>query len=79
MSSSSLAVPEKLEDGGKLILSETPTARNSLDHPEDKEKQAPDTASEEEEDPEPLSRIRLILLMLGLCLAMFLVALDFVC
>ena len=55
----------------------TPT-RNSLEHVRDEEKQSHEQEPEDADDPEPLSRARLILLMLGLCLSMFLVALDFV-
>jgi hypothetical protein len=71
------AVSEKIEDGGKLTLSETPTARNSIENTAaDAEKQAQDAPND---DPPPLPRVRLVLLLIGLCLAMFLVALDFVC
>ena len=60
----------------RSISSGTSTpARNSIEKVRDEEKQPP---SEEPEDIETLSQTRVVLLMLGLCLSMFLVALDFV-
>jgi hypothetical protein len=60
----------------EALSSGTPTpARNSIEKVRDEEEQPP---SQEPEDVEPLSRARVVLLMLGLCLSMFLVALDFV-
>ena len=61
------------------LSSGTPTPScNSLNSISDEEKQFPEQQLERADDPEPLSRTRQVLLMLGLCLSMFLVALDFV-
>jgi hypothetical protein len=63
----------------RSLSSGTPTpTRNSLEYIRDEEKLPPAQEPEDADNPEPLSRARLILLMLGLCLSMFLVALDFV-
>lgn len=75
MSSTTLVTLEK-EDA---LSSGTPTpTRDSLEHIRDEEKQSLEQQSEDADNPEALSRARLVLLMLGLCLSMFLVALDFV-
>jgi len=67
-------------DNAKIDDRETPTSgastliRNSID---DMEKPQGSVSSEGDNPPEH-STIRLVLLVLGLCLSMFLVALDFV-
>ena len=77
MSSATLVNSEKLSGGDTPSLSSTPTpARHSLDAIRDEEKLPQEP--EGEGNPPPLSKIRVVLLMLGLCLSMFLVALDFV-
>ena len=56
--------------------SQTPARNSSEPMPDEEKLSVPE--QDESDDPEPLSRVRSILLMLGLCLSMFLVALDFV-
>lgn len=79
MSSTTLVNMDKL--GGKETPSSSgtpPPTRNSLDGGLDEEKLPLPHEPEEGDNPPPLSRTRLTLLMIGLCLSMFLVALDFV-
>jgi len=69
---------DKVIEREEPLSSGTPTpTRNSFEHVPDEEKLS-GRQEDEADNPEPLSQIRLILLMLGLCLSMFLVALDFV-
>lgn len=78
MSSTTLVSLNKPVEREEPLSSGTPTpARNSFEHVPDEEKVL-ESEPDETDNPEPLSRVRLILLMLGLCLSMFLVALDFV-
>jgi hypothetical protein len=75
MSTTTLVPLEKLKVEEPLPSGEATPARNSLDrHDEEKLPEAPD----EEDLPPPMTKTRLSLLVLGLCLSMFLVALDFV-
>jgi hypothetical protein len=79
MSTSTLVALDKLPDREDALSSTTATpARNSLDM-KDEEKQTPEEDHVDGPDPPELSQFRLVILMLGLCLSMFLVALDFVC
>jgi hypothetical protein len=78
MSTTTLVNMDKVKDKETPLSSGTPTpTRNSLDHIPDEEKLSLPQESEGD-NPPPLSRTRLALLMIGLCLSMFLVALDFV-
>lgn len=79
MSSTSLADLEKLNEEEQFSSRPPTLGRNSLDIAKDEEKSI-DHASQPsvEDNPPPLSTVRLALLMTGLCLSMFLVALDFV-
>ena len=79
MSSTTLVNMEKVSDKETPFSLGTPTpTRNSLDHVPDEEKLPLPQEPEEGDNPPPLSSTRLTLLMIGLCLSMFLVALDFV-
>ena len=78
MSTATLITEKLAEEAPEGPLSSTtPTpVRTSLDNPiKDEEKLSEEEAAD---DPPPLSTARVVLLMLGLCLSMFLVALDFV-
>jgi hypothetical protein len=78
MSSTTLVTLDKPIEREEPLSSGTPTpVRNSFEHVPDEEKLSVHE-QDEAHDPEPLSKVRLILLMLGLCLSIFLVALDFV-
>ena len=77
MSSTTLVNLDKLSDRDNTLFSGTPTpVRRSLDTIRDEEKLPQEP--EGPDDPPQMSKMRLALLMLGLCLSMFLVALDFV-
>lgn len=79
MSSTTLVNMDKLGGKETPLSSGTPTpTRNSVDDGLDEEKLPLPQEPEEGDNPPPLSRTRLTLLMIGLCLSMFLVALDFV-
>ena len=79
MSSTTLVNMNKVGGKDTPLSSGTPTpTRNSLDDVADEEKLSVPQESEGGDNPPPLSRTRLTLLMIGLCLSMFLVALDFV-
>ena len=79
MSSTTLVNMDKVSDQETPSSFGTPTpTRNSLEHVPDEEKLRLPQEPEDGDNPPPLSRTRLTLLMLGLCLSMFLVALDFV-
>ena len=78
MSSTTLANVDEFGGKDMPLSSGTPTpTRNSLDHFSDEEK-LPPPQEPEGDNPPPMSRTRLALLMIGLCMSMFLVALDFV-
>jgi len=80
MSSTTLVNLEKLNEREEPLSSGTPTpVRNSVEVTRDEEKVIDDPIEPDNvANPPPLSKVRTGILMLGLCLSMFLVALDFV-